>query len=84
MILEIIIGIFAGTITGLFGAGGGMILVPAFTYLLKFKEKEARATSIFCILPMVLVSGFFYLKETYIDFKMSILCAIRRNCSEEL
>lgn len=62
----------------------GMILVPAFTYLFKMEEKEARATSIFCILPIVCVSGFFYLKASYIDWKLSILCAIRRNYSEQL
>ena len=61
-----------------------MILVPAFTYLFKMEEKEARATSIFCILPIVCVSGFFYLKASYIDWKLSILCAIRRNYSEQL
>ena len=56
-----------------------MILVPAFTYILKLDEKTARATSVFCILPMVCVSGIFYLSASYIDFKESILCAIRRN-----
>ena len=30
-----IIGFFAGIISGLFASGGGMILVPAFIYLLK-------------------------------------------------
>ncbi|MCI8621568.1 MAG: sulfite exporter TauE/SafE family protein [Clostridia bacterium] len=59
-----------------------MILVPAFTYILKLSEKEARATSIFCILPMVCASSVFYLKSSYIDFKLSILCAIRRSYSD--
>ena len=45
-----IIGIVAGLISGLFGAGGGMILVPAFSIINKMDEKKARATSIFCIL----------------------------------
>ena len=61
-----------------------MILVPAFTYIFKLEEKEARATSIFCILPLVCVSGFFYLKASYIDWKVSLFCAIRRSHSEHL
>ena len=48
------IGIVAGLISGLFGAGGGMILVPAFSIINKMDEKKARATSIFCILPFIL------------------------------
>lgn len=59
-----------------------MILVPAFTYLFEMDEKEARATSIFCIFPLVCVSGFFYLRASYIDWKISLFCAIGRNYSE--
>lgn len=58
-----------------------MILVPAFTYILKLGNKEARATSVFCILPMVCMSSIFYFNSEYIEFKTGILCAIRRNNS---
>ena len=71
-----IIGFISGIVSGLFGAGGGMILVPAFMHINKMETKEARATSIFCILPMVITSSFFYYKGNYIDWKISILCAI--------
>ena len=30
----------------------------------------------FCILPMVITSSFFYYKGHYIDWKIAILCAI--------
>ncbi len=53
-----------------------MILVPAFTFILKLEEKEARATSVFCILPMVCVSSIFYLKSSYMEFNTGILCGI--------
>ena len=39
-------------------------------------SKIARGTSIFCILPMVITSSFFYYKGNYIDWKLAILCAI--------
>lgn len=71
-----IIGIFAGVISGLFSTGGGMILVPAFIYLLSINDKKARGTSVFCILPMVITSSFFYYKGNYIDWKIAVLCAI--------
>lgn len=72
---KIIIGILAGIISGLFSTGGGMILVPAFIYLLKLEDAKARGTSVFCVLPMVITSSFFYYKGNYIDWKISILCA---------
>lgn len=73
---KIIIGLFAGIVSGLFSTGGGMIVVPACIYLLNMEDKKARGTSIFCILPMVVTSGIFYYKSNYIDWNISILCAI--------
>ena len=66
----------AGFISGFFSTGGGLILVPAFIYLLDKDSQKARGTSVFCILPMVITSSFFYYKGNYIDWKISILCAI--------
>ena len=71
-----LIGLLAGIVSGLFASGGGMILVPAFLYLLKMEDVESRATSVICILPMVVTSGIFYYKSNYIDWKIGMLCAI--------
>lgn len=73
---KIIIGILAGIISGLFGTGGGLILVPAFVNMLNTDEKKARATSVFCIMPMVIVTAFFYNKNNYIQWNLGIKCAI--------
>jgi len=71
-----LIGIFAGLVSGLFSAGGGLILVPIYTYILKMEEKNARATSIFCILPMVIVTAIIYNKSDFINWELGIKCAI--------
>ena len=75
-VFKIIIGLLAGIVSGLFSTGGGMILVPAFIHLLKLDATKSRGTSVFCILPMVITSSFFYYKGNFIDWKISILCAI--------
>jgi len=74
--LCVIAGFCAGIVSGFFGAGGGMILVPFMTLILKDEEVESRATTIFCIFFMVLTSSFFYFKENSIDWIISIKCAI--------
>ena len=76
MLKKITIGITAGIISGLFSTGGGMILVPAFIYILNIDEKKARATSITCIFAMVLTTSLFYLKNNYINFKLATECVI--------
>lgn len=76
LLKKIIIGLIAGIISGLFSTGGGLILVPAFLYFLKLDAVKTRATSIMCILPMVVTSSFFYAKNQYINWKLGIYCAI--------
>ena len=76
MLKKIILGIMSGVICGLFAAGGGLILVPAYVYILKMDDIKARATSVFSILPMVVVSGLMYYKGNYINWKLGIYCAI--------
>lgn len=71
-----LIGILAGIICGLFASGGGLILVPAFIYLLRMEDKKARGTAILCILPMVFTSSIFYYRDKFIDWKIGIMCAI--------
>ena len=51
-----IAGGLAGILNGLFGAGGGLILVPLFISWLHIEEKRAFATSVAVILPLSIVS----------------------------
>ena len=50
------VGAAAGAINGLFGAGGGMILVPLLQRLGSLDEEEIFPASISVILPLCIVS----------------------------
>lgn len=77
MLKKIIIGLIVGFISGMFASGGGLLLIPTYMYLFKStKESEARATAVFCILPMVITTSLFYWHDNYINWKVGILCAI--------
>ena len=73
---KIIVGLFVGFISGMFASGGGILLIPAYIYLFDSTEKEARATAIFCILPMVITTSLFYGKDNLINWNAGFLCAI--------
>lgn len=49
-------GTLAGMINGLFGAGGGMVLVPLLTMLTPLKDDQIFPASVSIILPICLVS----------------------------
>ena len=51
-----ITGALAGILNGLFGAGGGLVLVPLLSGWLHLEQKQAFATSIAIILPLSIVS----------------------------
>ena len=76
MFKKILIGLLVGFISGMFASGGGLLLIPTYIYLFKSSQKEARATAIFCILPMVITTSLFYWHDNYINWKVGILCAI--------
>lgn len=46
----------AGAVNGLFGAGGGMVLVPALERLTTLEERQLFSTSVAIILPLCLTS----------------------------
>lgn len=49
-------GFGAGMVNGLFGAGGGMVLVPLLTLLTTTEDSEIFTSSIAIILPICVVS----------------------------
>ena len=52
------------------------ILKDIIIYLLNLDPIKARATSIMCILPMVVTTSFFYAEKNYLNWKIGVLCAI--------
>jgi uncharacterized protein len=47
------IGLFAGVLSGVFGIGGGVVIVPALIYLAGFRQHVATGTSLAVLLPPV-------------------------------
>lgn len=56
-----VLGAAAGFLNGLFGAGGGVAVVPLLEWS-GLESKKAHATSIAVILPLCVFSALFYLR----------------------
>ncbi|SHK51760.1 hypothetical protein SAMN02745163_03943 [Clostridium cavendishii DSM 21758] len=77
LILFIIIGSIAGVLSGMFGIGGGVIIVPALVYLCGFSQLKAQGTSLAILLPPVGILAFIeYYKRGQVDVKAGILICI--------
>ncbi len=73
---EISIGFATGILNGLFGAGGGSVLVPLMEKFLKVEEHKAHATAIPVILIMSIVSSILYLRRGFFDFQLWMFVSI--------
>jgi len=69
------VGIVVGILNGLFGAGGGTVLVPALEKM-KYETHKAHATALAVILPLTFVSAFIYLWRVEINVKAILLVSI--------
>ena len=70
--MEYIIGTLGGFISGFFGAGGGLLIHPALTRILKLDEYKARGTTLITVFPAILVASIFYANYNYFDWDKTI------------
>jgi Predicted permeases len=52
-VLYIVIGLAAGVLSGIFGIGGGVVIVPALIYFGGFTQHRATGTSLAVLLPPI-------------------------------
>ena len=64
------VGLCSGFINGFLGAGGGILLVPALSAIIKEPVKVAHATAVVVILPLCVASGIVYIVKGLYDFEI--------------
>ena len=76
-IMFILIGSIAGILSGMFGIGGGVIIVPALMFLCGLSQLKAQGTSLEILLPPVGIFAFIeYYKRGQVNIKAGILIVI--------
>ena len=74
LIIYLTIGIAAGILSGLFGIGGGVVIIPALMFLEGFPQLKAQGTSLIALLPPVGILAFFeYYKRGNTDLYAGII-----------
>ncbi|MDD3394443.1 MAG: sulfite exporter TauE/SafE family protein [Clostridia bacterium] len=69
---QIAIGLITGFANGLFGSGGGTIVVPSMERFLGVEEHKAHATAISIILPLSLLSLVIYCWKTDVPWQIAL------------
>lgn len=73
----LLLGLFAGWLSGMVGIGGGVIIVPALVFLFAFSFRTAQGTSVAALAPPIgLMAAFVYYKQGNVDVKAAALIAL--------
>lgn len=73
----IILGLFAGALSGIVGFGGGIVIIPALVYIFGLSQKMAQGTTLALLVPPIgLLAAWAYYKQGYVDIKIALLICI--------
>lgn len=73
----LIIGVVAGVLSGLFGIGGGIVIVPALVMLFGLSQQTAQGTTLALLsIPVSLVAALNYTKAGMVDWKAAVILAV--------
>ena len=75
-LLFVVIGALGGVASGLFGVGGGVVIVPALIYWAGFTQHTATGTSLAVLLPPIgLAATIEYWRHGNVDFRAAVVLA---------
>ena len=76
MVKIVVAGLAAGFLSGLFGVGGGVLMVPALVLLLGMGQRRAHGTSLAAIVPIALAGVLGYALAGEVDWLVSLFLVV--------
>jgi uncharacterized membrane protein YfcA len=71
-LVYLLLGLVAGTLSGLIGIGGGTIIVPALIFLFGFSQHLAQGTTLALLVPPIgILTAWTYYKQGYVDLHIA-------------
>lgn len=75
-----VIGLVGGALSGLFGIGGGLIMVPLLVTVTGLNQRQAVATSLAAIIPTAIIGSFTYFLNGEIDVAAGAIISVGAVC----
>lgn len=73
---SLLIGFIAGTLGGLFGIGGGSVIIPLIVFFFGFSQHMAQGISLAAMLPPIgALAAYKYWKEGHVKWNIAFLIA---------
>jgi len=65
---SLVVGLLAGILAGMFGVGGGFLMVPLYVIWMGLDQRRSHATSLAAVLPIAVAGAIGYSTSGYVDW----------------
>ncbi len=72
----LLVGVVAGFLSGLFGVGGGILIVPGLVLLAHMEQRRAHGTSLAAIIPIAISGVVGYVLDDKVDWTATLFLAV--------
>jgi len=76
LVTAVAVGVVAGFLAGLFGVGGGILMVPALVMVMHLDQRLAHGTSLAAIVPIAVASTLSYAISGEVDWAVAACLAV--------
>jgi uncharacterized protein len=75
-VVLVLVGLVGGLLSGAFGVGGGILMVPLLLAFAGMDQRRAAATSLAAIIPTAIAGSAAYLAQGEVDVPVAVLVAV--------
>ena len=72
----IAVGLAAGLLSGVFGVGGGILIVPGLMWVASMEQRRAHGTSLAAVLPIAMFGGVTYVANDHVNFGAALALTV--------
>lgn len=77
MVLYLLLGLLAGSLSGLLGIGGGTIIIPVLVYMFGFSQHQAQGTTLALMVPPIgLLAALKYYQSGNVNIPIAVYICI--------
>jgi uncharacterized protein len=77
VLLCLLLGLVAGTFSGLIGIGGAIIIIPSLVFLFGLSQHTAQGTTLALMVPPIgLLAAWAYYERGFVDLKIAALVCV--------
>ena len=72
----IAVGLAAGLLSGMFGVGGGILIVPGLVWVVSMEQRRAHGTSLAAVLPIAMFGLVTYVANDHVDLGAAVALTV--------